>query len=710
MISVVIPVLDGAEFLDEVLTAVTGQVIAEPFEVLVIDSGSTDGSLEIVAAHPGVHLIEIDKREFGHGRTRNFGVQQTSGELIAFLTQDATPASEHWLAAYRDAFNSAANLGAAFGPHLPRDGVSPLMARMLNDHFAEFGGQDGRPVLQLPGDSTFLSNSNSCISRAAWEAAPFRDIAYAEDQAFGVDVFRNGFAKAYVPGAAALHSHDYGMVESFKRYFDEYRGLSDSVGEATEASADRAFGILKKSVKADQRFLEELGQPAWRRALWGARSTVYHTGRIGFGGLGARSNRLPDRVREVLSFEGRGDAVSFEVAGKELPEYAAIAEVERDGVVPLTAPAASGATGAGASAGASAGPLHVAWIVPPFNVGSGGHTTIFRMVRALEQQGHRCSIWIHDPRALDPFKSGTKRKRIREHYFDLAAEAHQGLGEWSGADIAVATGWDTVYPLLRLPGCGARAYFVQDHEPEFYPSSSRSIFAERSYGYGLPCICASPWLAELISARYGAETIPFTLGVDGDEYHPEPVPRRTDTVAFYARNFTARRAVELGVLALGEVVRRRPGTRIALYGTDHQVHASFPHQHVGIVSPERLRRLYSEATVGLSLSLTNYSLIPLEMMACGLPVVELAGRACEGVFGDDGSLISLAHDSPGEIADRIVELLSDAELREQRESAGIDFGHANSWAVAEAAVTAALIEIAGRNQPLAGNWAAGSLI
>lgn len=698
MISVVIPVLDGAEFLDEVLTAVTGQVIAEPFEVLVIDSGSTDGSLEIVAAHPGVRLIEIEKKDFGHGRTRNFGVQQTTGELIAFLTQDATPASEHWLASYREAFALAPNVGAAFGPHLARDGVSPLMARLLRDHFAEFGGEDGRPVLQLPGDSTFLSNSNSCISRAAWEAAPFRDIAYAEDQAFGVDVFRNGFAKAYVPGAAALHSHDYGMIESFKRYFDEYRGLSDSVGEQTEASADRALGILKKSVAADQRFLEELGQPAWRRAVWGARSTIYHTGRIGFGGLGARSNRLPDRVREVLSFEGRSDGVSFEVSGEELPEYAAIAEVEREGVVPLVE------TGVGNR------PLHVAWVVPPFNVGSGGHTTIFRMVRALEAAGHRCSIWVHDPRALDPFKSGTKRKRIRDHYFDLAAEVHDGFDQWNGADIAVATGWDTVYKALRLPGCGARAYFVQDHEPEFYPSSSRSVFAERSYGFGLPCICASPWLAELISTRYGAETTAFTLGVDHDEYHPEAIPRREDTIAFYARSFTARRAVELGVLALGEVVRRRPGTRIALYGTNSVVHAPFHYQHVGIVSPERLRRLYGEATVGLSLSLTNYSLIPLEMIACGLPVVELSGRACESVFGDDGALISLAEDSPTLIADRLIELLADPDLREARRRAGLEFAQNNSWAVAEKTVVGALEVIARRGEPRAERWAAGSLI
>jgi glycosyltransferase involved in cell wall biosynthesis len=697
MISVVIPVLNGAALLDEVLRAVTGQVIDEPFEVLVIDSGSTDGSVEIVKAHPGVRLIEIPQEEFGHGRTRNLGVQETSGELIAFLTQDATPASEHWLAAYRDVFRLAGNVGAAFGPHLPRDGVSPLMARLLKDHFDSFGGADGQPVLQAADDPSYLSNSNSCISRAAWECAPFREIAYAEDQAFGVDLLANGFLKAYVPGAAAMHSHDYPMLESFKRYFDEYRGLSDSVGERTKASASKAFEIVADSVARDREFLAELGQPAWRQAAWAARSAIYHSGRVGFGGLGARANRLPGRVRQLLSFEGRGDGVSFEIPPSGAGEFATVAELQREGALPL------------AARERGEGPLHVAWIVPAFGVGGGGHTTIFRMVRALERAGHRCSIWVHDPGGVDRVKAGTMRKRIRDHYFAIDAEVHSGFADWKGADVALATGWDTVYQLLRLGGTGARAYFVQDHEPEFYPTSARALFAEQSYGFGLHCICASPWLAELMKTRYGAEATPFTLGADGGDYAPVGSQRRSDTIAFYARSFTERRGVELGVMALAEVVRRRPQTRVALYGTNAMIQAPFAYQHIGIVSPARLARLYSEATVGLSLSMTNYSLIPLEMMACGLPVVELAGRACEGVFGDDGSLISLAGETAGEIAERLIELLSDADLRQRRSLAGLDFAAANSWDVGERVVVGAIEKLAAggaRQEP----WAAGSLI
>ncbi|MET0817988.1 MAG: glycosyltransferase family A protein, partial [Solirubrobacteraceae bacterium] len=98
--SVVIPVKDGARYLEEVLAAVLAQ---EPgIEVLVIDSGSRDGSPAIARA-AGAELLQIEPGSFGHGRTRNLGAERTSGELICFLTQDATPLPG-WLAAYQEAF------------------------------------------------------------------------------------------------------------------------------------------------------------------------------------------------------------------------------------------------------------------------------------------------------------------------------------------------------------------------------------------------------------------------------------------------------------------------------------------------------------------------------------------------------------------------------------------------------------------------------
>jgi glycosyltransferase involved in cell wall biosynthesis len=143
-------------------------------EVLVIDSGSRDHSVDIARA-AGVSVLEIEPASFGHGRTRNLGAQRTSGELVCFLTQDATPVPG-WLAAHRESHALSDRVGAVFGPHLPPPETSPMIARELTEFFAGF--PDGLD------DSAFLSNVNASYKRACWEEVGFDDVAYSEDQAF----------------------------------------------------------------------------------------------------------------------------------------------------------------------------------------------------------------------------------------------------------------------------------------------------------------------------------------------------------------------------------------------------------------------------------------------------------------------------------------------------------------------------------------------
>ncbi|MBI5309970.1 MAG: glycosyltransferase [Actinobacteria bacterium] len=668
--SVVIPVYNGERYLAEVLEAIAAQRVDGDVEVLVIDSGSTDRSVEI-ARQAGVRLIEIANSEFQHGRTRNMAMAQTSGDLVAFLTQDATPAGDGWLQAYANAFTLEPGIGAAYGPHLPRPGASPMMARMLTEFFGAFS-PDGETVIHRPGDTTYLSNSNSCVARAAWNEIPFREIPYAEDQALGADLLAAGWKKAYVPAAGALHSHDYGTVEQFKRHFDEYRGLRDSIGHKTKASPTNAFKTVAGAVRDDVRWMRETERRGGASlAAWSARSSVHHAGRVLFGGLGARADRIPPLLRRAMSLEQRSDGVSRRIPPSSAPgEFDYVGRFHAQGPAPLREPRPGDA---------ETESLHVAWVVPPFNVGGGGHMVIFRMVQALERRGHSCSIWVHDPEGIEHSGEAGLHRRVNEFYAEVEAPVHLGFSNWSGADVVMATGWQTVYPAMLMPHCGGRAYLVLDHEPEFYATSSQSVFAGQTYRVGLKCIAGSPWLAELLRERYGADATAFEFGIEPGEYHEDAVARRGDTVVYYARNFTERRAVELGLLALDQVVRRRPNTNVVLFGTHHALQTPFPHEHLGVVSPERLRRLYSEATVGLSTSLTNYSLIPSEMMACGLPVVELAGRACESVFGHDGETIALAQDDPVSIADAIVALLDDEQRRARQSAAGLQYVGSHPW-------------------------------
>ncbi|HEV2997839.1 MAG TPA: glycosyltransferase, partial [Solirubrobacteraceae bacterium] len=125
------------------------------------------------------------------------------------------------------------------------------------------------------------------------------------------------------------------------------------------------------------------------------------------------------------------------------------------------------------------------------------------------------------------------------------------------------------------------------------------------------------------------------------------------------------------------------------------------YEHLGVLTTEQLARLYSESTVGLCLSLTNFSLMPKEMLACGLPCVELAGVSAESIFGPDGGPLALAPLDPQRIADAIERLLDDPAEWERRSRAGIDFVSTHTWEHATDEVEAGLRHALAKREALA---------
>jgi O-antigen biosynthesis protein len=361
---------------------------------------------------------------------------------------------------------------------------------------------------------------------------------------------------------------------------------------------------------------------------------------------------------------------------------AAILEVARDGVVALDdGPPLGGA-----------GRLRIAVVVPQFRRGSGGHSTIMHLVRGLEARGHACSVWIEDTDGTHAGQAPDEVERLFRQWFAAAStDVHASFAAWRGADVVLATGWQTVHRVLRLGGARARGYLVQDHEPEFYGTSAERLWAQETYGFGLPCVAASPWLAGLLAERYDVRADSFDLGIDHGVYAPAPsVRRRPDTVVFYARAVTPRRAVALGLLSLRELVARRPQTRVVLFGEARPIDAGLAHDHAGVLPGDELAALYNEATVGMVLSLTNPSLVPTEMLACGLPVVDVASDAMLQTFGADGP-IALAHADPIALADALERLLDDEVERERRAAAGLVVAGARTWAHAAQQLEDALV-------------------
>jgi rhamnosyltransferase len=304
LVTVAIPVRNGGEPLERTLDAVARQALDREVELLVADSGSSDGSRECAARH-GARVLELERAEFGHGTTRNLLLRESRGTHVALLTQDAEPADEHWLARLLAGFEQADDVALVYGPYLPRPGASPAVRRELERWFGSLppgverlsASERDLPAVELMGRRGFFSDANACIARAAWERVPFRDIAYAEDRALALDMLRAGYAKVYEPAAAVLHSHEYGAGRRFRRAFDEWRGLNEVYGWREPATPGRLLSQLRGELGPLRR--DGAGPATLARAA--------ADGLIRYGGavLGSRSALLPPALQRSLSLEGR---------------------------------------------------------------------------------------------------------------------------------------------------------------------------------------------------------------------------------------------------------------------------------------------------------------------------------------------------------------------------------------------------------------------
>ena len=226
---------NGERYLDAILRSLETQDYSGPIEILVVDSGSTDGTLAILAAHPEVRVHRIPNAEFGHGRTRNLVAELARGELVAYLTHDAVPTGTGWLSALLAPLIDDERIVAVVGKQVARPGALPLQKYDIARTFASQGPDYGVTVTYDHGQlgesaaletAAFYSDVNSAARRRVLlEAIPYRDVSYAEDQLFARDVLRAGLRKAYAPEAVVEHSNDLTIRELGRRIQEETHGL-----------------------------------------------------------------------------------------------------------------------------------------------------------------------------------------------------------------------------------------------------------------------------------------------------------------------------------------------------------------------------------------------------------------------------------------------------------------------------------------------------
>jgi hypothetical protein len=309
-------------------------------------------------------------------------------------------------------------------------------------------------------------------------------------------------------------------------------------------------------------------------------------------------------------------------------------------------------------------PINTAWILNPPGESSGGAQTIFRFIRYLEQAGHRATIYLYHS-ADHPIDAPYLRQLISANpsYSDVQAEFRAyspAVGVAPDTDAIFATGWETAYPAFRDPSRARRFYFVQDFEPGFYPVGSENVLAENTYRFGFHGITAGRWLADKLAQDYGMRTSHFGFGADLSEYRYSDAHRR-EGIFFYARPVTTRRGFELGVMALQHVAREQPNTPIHLAGWDTSDYdLPFAYEDHGILSVSGLSDLYDRCGVGLVLSLTNMSLLPLELLASGVVPVVNRGPNNDKVVQSD--FIRYADPSPHALATAMMEEMARPDL------------------------------------------------
>lgn len=227
--SIICPTFNGGDLLKKSLNAILNQKFDHPYEIIFVDSSSNDGTAQFLDSqskiHENLHVFNIAKTEFEHGKTRNFAISKSSSELILLLTQDAIPANDNWLATMVETLENN-DIAGVFGRHIAHKDHPKLIQRDLDIHFNRMNQTPIRKIEDWDTYKTdtslrqllhFFSNNNSGLKRDIWEKIPFPEVDYGEDQTWAKKIIEKGYSLAYQNKSIVYHSHDYNFLEFLER-------------------------------------------------------------------------------------------------------------------------------------------------------------------------------------------------------------------------------------------------------------------------------------------------------------------------------------------------------------------------------------------------------------------------------------------------------------------------------------------------------------
>ncbi|WP_164901744.1 glycosyltransferase family protein [Neorhizobium lilium] len=335
--------------------------------------------------------------------------------------------------------------------------------------------------------------------------------------------------------------------------------------------------------------------------------------------------------------------------------------------------------------------LRITWVIPDFMPGAGGHMTIFRIASHLEQFGHQITFLVQNPSIHNTSEAAAET--INRHFqpFSGSVQLFSETTPKAEGDALIATDRFTCYPVEAMGGFTRKFYFVQDYESNFYPAGAEALLTEATYHFDFDCLCAGNWLHKRMSEEFGRWSMSWPLAYDASVYNlgMGEIPRTSNRIALYARYVTSRRAVELAFMALEILRGRNLDFEVDFFGWPlGKLSVPYPYRDLGILSASELADVYRQATIGVVFSATNHSLVNKEMMACGLPVVDLDLNTVRSIFPADS--MAFAKPTPEGIADEIERLLTSPVERQTMAERALNYVQEFSWEKSARMIEAAI--------------------
>ena len=310
LISIVMVTRNGAATLPDTLAALQRQRIDAPWELIAIDSGSTDGTRDLLE-QAGARVVSIAPDTFNHGLTRNLGVEHARGELVVLLVQDARPASDDWLAHLVAPLRDNARVAGAYCRQTPRPDATAL-TRLYLERWSGTSTTPRRVELEDPSaldrlpplarmERCTFDNVCSCIRRSVWVDTPFAATTIAEDLEWARAVLQQGHALVFAADATVVHSHDRPASYEFWRTWLLHRRLFELFGVRTIPRVSDLLRSIASCVRLHLRCEREARAAGGQtmppgRAL--ALAVAWPLGQY-LAGLSASRGWAPPRVRGV---------------------------------------------------------------------------------------------------------------------------------------------------------------------------------------------------------------------------------------------------------------------------------------------------------------------------------------------------------------------------------------------------------------------------